>query len=268
MSAEGIACTTSASDREKFTNYEIGYAMVTSRLEYEAKLRRAFKKCPQTTLWPDQSLDLIPRRCHENTTVCSLPVDQPAPATPQTHLSLSELLGLTSSRPLTIGQFRFSHPLTNAPEFNGALSEVVHFTCAAHVEFEAELDYELIPIPSSPLIAWKRDQRRLWYNTKNMQATELAALEQPLGALLRLMWLVLQMVVNEVRTSPPVTSFEEVNFVPLLPQPQQEAQWNARAQNVINVAKLFVFALDERTRKQGVPDPTESDDVLVIEIDG
>jgi hypothetical protein len=34
-----------------------------------------------------------------------------------------------------------------------------------------------------------------------MQATELAALEQPLGALLRLMWLVLQKVVNGVRTS-------------------------------------------------------------------
>jgi hypothetical protein len=134
--------------------------------------------------------------------------------------------------------------------------------------FEAELHYKFIPILSSSFIVWKCDQRRLWYNTKNMQTTQLAALEQPLGALLRLMWLVLQMVVNEVRTSLPVTSFEEVNFVPLLPQPLQEAQWNARAQNVINIAKFFIFALEERTRKKGVPEPTENDDLLMIETDG
>jgi hypothetical protein len=89
MSAENIACITSPSDLVMFVNYETEYAMVTSFLEYEAMLRRDFKKCPQTTLSRDQSLDSIPRRRHENTTACSLPVHQSEPYTPHDNLSLS-----------------------------------------------------------------------------------------------------------------------------------------------------------------------------------
>jgi hypothetical protein len=265
MSAEDIACTTTSCDLDAFANYDTAHTMITSLLEYEAKLRRAFTKRPQTILWRDRSTDLVPRPRRENASVCSLPAEQPLPAPPQTSHSLSDLLGIASPPPLTIGQFRFCHPLANAPEFNGALSEVVHFTRAAQVEFECGLDYELIPIPSSPLISWKRDRRRLWYNTKNMQATELPALDQPLGAFLRLMWLVLQAIVNEIHTSPPVASFEEVNFIPLLPYPQHEGRWNAVAQNVINVARFFVFALEERARRQGLREASDSDDAIVIE---
>jgi hypothetical protein len=130
------------------------------------------------------------------------------------------------------------------------------------LEFSVALDYELIAIPFAPNIQWQRDRRKLWYNAKNIQATELGVLSNPLGAFLRVMWMVLQEIVQKTNQKPPVKAFEEVNFVPLLGLLAQEAQWNVVAQNVINMTEFFVFGVEERTRRERMPE--EGDDVLII----
>jgi hypothetical protein len=266
MSAEDIACATSPSEIETFANYETAHSMLSTLLEYEAKLQRGFENPRKTILWRDQSLDLASRPRPERTPVCSLPIEQTNPSPPQTYLSLKELLGFGSHRPLMIGQFRFSHPLSNAAEFNGALSEIVHITRTAQLEFAVALDYELIAIPFAPNIQWQKDRRKLWYNVKNIQATELGVLSNPLGAFLRVMWMVLQEIVQKTGETPPVKAFEEVNFVPLMGVQGQEGQWNVVAQNVINMTEFFVFGVEERTRRERMP-AVEGDEILIIESD-
>ena len=278
MSAEDVALATSPAEIDFFANYATANQMLTSLIEYEGKLQRSFENPKQTTIHRVKSRNdmadfmRMTEQIHE--LVC-LPEEEPDELLQHEAqvfnegTSFLDLMGFNTQKPLAIMGFHLVHPLARPNEFNGAISEIVHLTHAAQLAFAVEPDYTLIPIPSCALIQYKNERMRLWYNMKKHEETEIQALQQSLTYFLNLCWKVMTKASEVLGAQMPIEKFEDMNLSPLIANAALESQWNSIAQKLINVAKFFAFALQEKCRHPAILEsPEDVPDLLIIDENG
>lgn len=278
MSAEDVALATSPAEIDFFANYTTANEMLSSLIEYEGKLQRAFEHPRHTTIHRVKSRN-------DMTDFMKPPEEQPPPVRlpdedpsdlflPEARVfndgtSFIDLMGFSAQKPLVVMGFHLLHPLVRASEFNGAISEIVHFAHAAQLAFAVEPDYALIPIPSCALIQYRNERMRLWYNVKKPQATELQALQQALTYFTGLCWKILSKAADVIGAEKPIAKFEDMNIAPLVTNAGLEAQWTMTAQNLVGVAKFFAFALQEKCRRPEVVENSDDvPDLLIIDETG
>jgi hypothetical protein len=250
MSAEEIALASSPGEIELFANQATANAMLTSLLEYETKLQRAFEKPESCAMTREQSLVFnttpwLPHSPPHKTPLRSLP--------PATGLMSSgvfkdvpnfiDLLGIEEKR---IAGYSLVHPVLNADQFNGAISEIVHLAKTMQSVLGKYNEYELVPIPGHAMISFGKDRRRLWYDSKKPQSAEIPSLQEAFQRFLRLCW----MLLAESRASHPfhLDKLDDIDFVPLLMNPSHEREWDDVSKNVISMAKYFALYVQESVK--------------------
>jgi hypothetical protein len=243
LSAEEIALASSPGEIELFANHATANAMLTSLLEYETKLQRAFEKPEVHSIARDQSLVFSISNSPPHSTLHEIPRQELPPKVAiydDYYVARSppfvDLLRIEKNK---IGGYSLLHPLINAEQFNGAISEIVHLAKTVQGIVKIYGEYELLPIPGHAMISFGKDRRKLWCDPKKPQSTEILSLQEACQRFLRLCWMLLaECKISESRA---IGSIEEINFVGLLPNVSNDGQWEAVCEKVILMAKCFAI---------------------------
>lgn len=264
LSAEDIAGATSAAEIDFFSNFDTADSILTTLLEHENRLKRAFEStgstsihrpCSRANLNEFLSQNTLPQVSYQLPQVEEVEPLQISCITP---LNFSEFIGFNgNSKPNQIGQFLLVHPLAHPFEFNNAINEIALVAHAVQTSFQIRPEIMLIPVPGFPQMQFgKKERKRLWFNSKIDPQTEINDLQQTLVKFTQLLFIIAKDSCEALHIECPIKSADEINISVALVSPPQPNVWNPYALKLCDLARFFAEEVSIKANPKSIINST------------
>lgn len=183
MSAEDIALSSTPSEIDFISNFDTANQILTTLIEHEKKLQRAFEKQPeqknQISIIRHQSTPCLNENLANNNAFSlsskpySLPDEDFSDAVIQndsinTNFNFLGLFGFSDKTPV-IGGYKILPPLQNHSEFNGAIFKISHIVHSIQSYFDISPEKQIVPYPSATIFILNNERRKLYFIPKKSQ---------------------------------------------------------------------------------------------------
>lgn len=267
MSAEDIALASTSSEIDFFSNLETANRILTTLIEYEKKLQRAFNDNSEpekrVSIMRNQSiagLNDFARSVYKPTPTYSLPPADPTVTfSPDVRINtkFSDLFGFSSKKP-SISGFTLVPPLFNHLEFNGAMYKIAHIALSVQTFFDIPSSCQILPMPSATLLICPQEKRKLYFLPKKSQPIqEIQELQITTENFLNLCITILNNANSKLNNIVQPIKLEEINIAPMLNLTSIPNEWTIAAFGVIKMAQKLVEIINEISKVK-VDDENES----------
>ncbi|KAH0785784.1 hypothetical protein GPJ56_010346 [Histomonas meleagridis] len=252
ISAEDISLSTTQREIDLFGDYETADKLLSASLEYESKLTRVFKNSiaqKKNVSYQMPKFKFIPLQQTKEKVLPTqkLPEISQVYQTPSIVRSSSDLFNIIDIEPenLTIRKNKLTHPFLNPTEFNLSIYEIVHITFGLQSILKCETDYQLFPTPFYSYMTYKGEKHNLFFNSKNNISSEQMEIQTSIGYFLKLCISLCSKASELLERDSPVQSYDEINLVPLISNPNAEKEWEKISMNILGMTSFFAYAIQE-----------------------
>jgi len=244
--AEDIAQATSHIEVEKLTNLTVGEAIISTMLENELKLNKAFSipLPPSSKISSPRCIFEAPVTTNQKTPLFLHEVGDMSQSIQNINVESDfvELIGLSNPEKCTI---KMLHPIQSSVDFNSAMFEIAHLACSTQNAFNISHKTVVVPVPYRSFIMNQSKPRNLYYIQTKSQQDDIDELSKNVELFYHYIIDIAEEVSKALSVClPPIHSEKKIfELIPETNIKPNDKKWNAASDEMITLAQFFANAL-------------------------